>query len=394
MHATHLCCPRCRWETELKLVYSCERCGFSLDVRYDYDSVDKSALKAAFSGGRLWSFRELLPLSAGYGPLTLLEGGTPLLPSVSLGKSFGFELLFKDETRNPTASFKDRPNTVGISMARQFGAKAVAIASTGNGAASISAYAARGGMPCYVFVPEHTSASKLLQIRSHGAELVLTPGDYSASFAAAQDACLREGWANMTSTYLNPYTMEGDKTIAYELFSRLEGRVPDWIIVPLGAGAMLTGVYKGYRELQALGFVSELPRMCGVQASGCAPITRAWEENLPEVLEWENCETVAHAIADPLTGYAKDGTRTLTTIRESNGCGITAPEDDIIRHAAMLARKEGLYVEAGAASASAAAELLYKKGLAAHGQTVVAIITGHGLKENKIIGGAPDESKG
>ena len=393
MNATHLCCPKCGWESDLKMIYLCEKCGFSLDVRYDYNKVDKAKLKAAFSNVRgqgLWSFRELLPLSAEYEPITLSEGATPLLPSVSWSNSPA--LLFKDETRNPTASFKDRPNTVGISTARQFGAKAVAIASTGNGAASIAAYAARGGMPCYVFVPEHTSKSKLAQACSCGAQLILTPGDYSASFAAAQSACLREGWANMTSTYLNPYTMEGDKTMAYELFVQLDGRVPDWIIVPLGAGAMLTGIYKGYQELQKLGYADKLPHMCGVQAAGCAPITRAWEENKAEVLEWKNCDSIAHAIADPLTGYAQDGTRTLMTIRESEGCGVTIPEKDILPYASTLAQKEGLYVESASATAAAAADELCRTGMAANDQVIVAIITGHGLKENKNLGGISDES--
>jgi len=381
MHADALLCEECGWRGPLALRYDCPDCGYSLSVGYDYQAVSAQDVRDALCAAReLWGFRLLLPLRDTKHKVSLHEGGTPLMKSTAIGKEHGVDLYFKDETRNPTCSFKDRPNTVGISVALELGASAVAIASTGNGAASLAAYAAKAGVPCRVFVPEQTSKRKVRQAVAHGAELVKAPGSYSDAFRMCKEACLQNGWANCTSTYLNPYTLEGDKTIAYEVCARMGG-APDWVIVPLGAGPMLAGIYKGFVELRAFGLVDRLPKMAGVQAANCSPITTAFEQGRDEVTPVEVFDTVAHAIADPLTGYERDGTRTLRCIRRSDGCGVSIPEYLIKDFAVLVARDEGIYIEASSAAAVAAVPLMRQRGFLSEGESVVAIITGHGLKD-------------
>lgn len=382
MYANALFCEECDWRGTIELLYNCPECGYSLSVDYDYSQISGDKVKKDFFEAKsLWDFKMLLPLKNMQNQVSLLEGLTPLVKSGVIGNEYGSQLFFKDETRNPTCSFKDRPNTVGISMAIELGAKRVAIASTGNGAASLAAYAARAGIGCHVFVPEDTSDSKVRQAKAHDATIVKVPGSYSNAFDAAKEDCVRNNWANCTSTYLNPYTMEGDKTIAYELYVQMNGKVPDWIIVPLGAGAMLSGIYKGYSELLKLGLVDRLPKMAGVQSANCAPITTAFEKGWDEVVPVDILDTVAHAIADPLTGYERDGTRTLRCMRQSQGCGVSIGEDMIKDYTERLAREEGMYVEASSAVAVAAVEIMKLKGYLAEGETVVSIITGHGLKD-------------
>lgn len=386
MHATGLSCPSCGWSGGLSMQYSCPSCGYSLEVAYDYGEVDKTRLEEALkTPGGVWSFRELLPVAQERNMVSLNEGGTPLIRAEKIFSGEGFCVYLKDETRNPTLSFKDRPNSVGISVAGELGFTDVAIASTGNGAASLAAYAAKAGMHCHVFVPEETPLGKVVQAVYHGADVIKTPGDYSASFHRADAECRLRSWANITSTYINPYTMEGDKTIAYEIFSQMGWKAPDWIVVPLGAGPMLSGILKGFEELVMLGFCDRLPRMAGVQAEGCAPIVRAFEEQMDTVLPWGECRTVAGAIADPLTGYEQDGIRTVRAIRKSDGCGIKVTDEEIMKSVGELAIYEAVLAEPASAASVAAVDQMKRRGLLGPGMTVVAMITAHGLKDGEAL---------
>lgn len=381
MHATHLKCPACGWTGPKAMTYACPKCGYSLDVAYDYDAVDRDEVAQVLRGhATVWSFRQLLPVCDEANIVSLNEGGTPLVPAIRIGKRMGVHLHMKDETRNPTLSFKDRPNSVGISVARELGCKTIAIASTGNGAASLSAYAARAGMPCNVVIPVSTPSGKLVQSLYHGANTIRVEGDYSASFRKAAALCAENGWANLTSTYVNPYTLEGDKTIAYEIYGSL-GKVPDWIVVPLGAGPMLTGIYKGFVELKLLGLCDKLPRMLGVQACGCAPIIDAFLRGDDRVEPWLHTSTVADAIADPLTGYEMDGTRTARSIRTSGGYAVKLTDEAIMAAVAELARDEAMFVEPASAASVAAVDDAMQKGVVKQGETVVSIVTAHGLKD-------------
>lgn len=379
MHAKGLKCWSCDWQGPLEMRYQCPICGNSLEVDYDYERVDKSRVEAVlqrFTG--LWDFEELLPVKEKSSIISMNEGATPLYQAV---EKTGCRAYWKDETRNPTLSFKDRPNTVGISAAKEFGYCEVSTASTGNGGASLAAYAARGKMKCHICIPESTPLGKMAQAKFHGARLTLCEGDYSDSYRINQEQSEKNGWANITSTYLNPYTVEGDKTIAYEIFAQLGRRVPDWISVPLGAGAMLTGIYKGFRELRILGFCSRMPRMIGVQAEGCAPIVDAWLEKRDEVQAWQQCTTIAGAIADPLKGYEKDGTRTLHTIYRSGGTAVKVSDQEMLGWVRCLAEQNGMFVEAASASAAAAIEKLAADQIIGEDDVAVGIITAHGLKD-------------
>lgn len=381
-----LVCSHCGMEVNWGNQYRCPQCADSLEVSYDYAWVDADVFKEAVADASgLWAFRHILPVRDKSDEISLGEGNTPLVRSVRMGEKLQIGLYFKDETRNPTGAFKDRPNTVGISMARSLGLSTVTIASTGNGAASLSAYAAKAGMPCYVFVPQATPAPKIAQASIYGAQIVRVLGDYSSAYKLAFLAAETFHWGNLTSTYLNPYTMEGDKTIAYEIFRQLGYRVPDWIVVPLGAGAMLTGIYKGFEELKLFGMADTLPRMIGVQAAGCAPITTAFERGQSAVEEWHGPKTVAGGICDPLTGYEKDGTRTLNNIRRSNGYGVTVSDEEILFCMQRIAQQEAIFCEPASAAAQAAVEKLVKKGVIQPGDTVVDIITGHGLKDVEAV---------
>lgn len=383
MHATGLQCKRCGWQGELELTYQCPLCGYSLDVLYDYNRVDVRAFQKSLETYYcMWSFGQLLPVQDPEAIVSMVEGNTPLYQSK---QELGCRLYLKDETRNPTLSFKDRPNTVGISVAKELGFKEVSIASTGNGGASLSAYAAKAGMACHVCVPDVTPLGKVLQIAYHGAELIRCQGDYSDSFRRNAALSEKMHWANVTSTYINPYTIEGDKTIAYEIFAQLGNRIPDWIVVPLGAGPLLSGIYKGFRELNLLGLCSSLPRMVGVQAEGCAPIINAWRQHKQKVTAWVHCDTVAGAIADPLTGYESDGTRTLQCIYESDGVGVKVSDASILQAVENLARYEGIFAEPASAATQSAVQTLCAEDVIKEEDVVVGIITANGLKDSEAL---------
>jgi threonine synthase len=366
-----LACYRCSWRGEISNLYSCPACGSSLLVTFagTYEPSNATADEA------IWQYRGFLPVPADAEPVTLGEGDTPLLQARRLNPSGG--LLLKNETVNPTGSFKDRPVAVAATVARVLGLSGLICASTGNTGVAVAAYAARAGLPAACVVPETTPAAKMIQIEAVGASIVRVRGNYSDAYALARAAAESYGWANLTSTYVNPYMLEGDKTVAYELFKQLGERVPDWVLVPVGAGPLLAAIHKGFKELGVPG-----PRMVGVQAAGCAPVVRAFESGTKEVHEWEDSlQTTASSIADPLRGYPEDGTRTLSVVRESGGKAVAVSEEETRQATLDLARSEGLLVESGTAVAVAAYRKLVARELIHPGETTVIVLTGHGLKD-------------
>ncbi|MCA1688614.1 MAG: threonine synthase [Actinobacteria bacterium] len=334
-----LACHRCSWRGQISNLYACPACDSSLLVAYagTYEPSDSTGDQG------IWRYRSFLPVAAD--PVTLGEGATPLLEARRLDPSGG--LMLKNETVNPTGSFKDRPVAVAATVARELGLSGLLCASTGNTGVAVAAYAARAGLPAVCVVPETTPAAKMLQIEAVGARIVRVRGNYSDAYELARAAAEDYGWANLTSTYVNPYMLEGDKTVAFELFEQLGERVPDWVLVPVGAGPLLAAIHKGFEELGVSG-----PRMVAVQAAGCAPVVRAFEAGAEEVREWEHSvETSASSIADPLRGYPEDGTRTLSVVRESGGEAVAVSEEETRQATIDLARSEGLLVEPGAAVA-------------------------------------------
>jgi threonine synthase len=383
--ASHLQCRSCQKEYPLGLHYLCA-CGGILNVIYDLEDsrLRREAEKAllGFPGGPMWRFGALLPVRDTNNIITLGEGGTPLIAAPRLGGAIGLPKLFlKNESANPTASFKDRPTSVGVSVAREFGAERIIIASSGNAGAAAGTYSARAGLPCIVVVPQGTPAGKVAQAQSCGARVVYTEGSYSNAFKLALAAAQTYGWANVSSTFLNPYTVEGDKTVAYEIWQQLGRKVPDWVIVPIGAGPLLVGTLKGFEELRLFGLTDRVPAMVGVQAEGVHPVASAFAAGETEVTAWmQKVRTISTGIADPLVGYPQDGTLTLDAIRSSGGSCLAAPDRETVAMGERLARTEGLFVEPTAATGLHAAALMAEQGLMKPEQTVVALMTAHGLK--------------
>ncbi len=386
-------CSMCGKRVSLGRIYRCDVCEGPLDIDYDYSKIGHASFEGT-SGTRadgMWVYRDLLPVSPGY-MVTLGEGQTPLLKAERLGRSVGLRSLWvKDETRQPTGSFKDRPISVAVSQAREMGTDIVVTASTGNAAASMAAYAAKAGIRAVVLVPADTPVTKLLQIASPGARIVCVDGSFSDCSELAHAAASEFGWCNVTSTFENPYSVEGDKTVAYEIAAALGWRGPSWIIVPVGSGPLLVGIGKGFAEMQRAGLVDHLPKLVAAQAAGCAPIARAFVQNADTVEPWESPHTVAMGIRDPLVGYSVDGTYTLRAVRRSGGQAVAVADEVLLHSARLLIETEGLYVEPSVGVAVAAVSALADAGTIDADDTVVIVSTGHGLKQSPM---SVDEMQG
>jgi threonine synthase len=367
--AFRLGCVWCGAERPLDLRGTCSACGGTLEVR----GGGRAEARRVSS---LWDFARALPVRR---RVSLGEGATPLVRLETLGA--GDELYAKAEWRNPTGSFKDRGSTVAVSAALELGARGVVCASTGNNAASVSAYAARAGLPCLVVLPAGTSPAKIFQARLHGATIVEVEGTFSNAYdLAAAIAAADERWPNLTSTFLNPYMTAAHATIAYELVGEL-GRAPGTVVVPIGAGPMLVGIRDGFRRL-ADSFGPE-PVLVGVQAAGCAPIARAWEAGADEVDAWpDEVASCAGSINDPLVGYAGDGTRTLRAIRASGGAAVAAGDEAILAALRDLGSREGIDCEPAAAATLAAVRL--RDAVEPLPRPVVLVCSGHALKDTSV----------
>ena len=382
MIATKLRCVNCGNTCDLDLIYSCPDCGDILDVVYEYERLAGSDVGGSPFPG-MWRYFDLLPLADPSNIVSLGEGGTALLRCRRLGAEIGLNNLYiKNETTNPTGSFKDRPACLGVSLAKEAGAGTVVVASSGNGAVAVSAYAARAGMKAIVFVPETAPNGKLTQSAVFGAQLIRVRGAYSESYRAAISVAGKYGLPNLTSTFLNPYLVEADKTVAYEISESLGGIAPDYVVVPIGAGPLLVGCDKGFRELEVLGRGKGRPGMIGVQAAGCAPTVAAYQQGLDQVAEWDQTpQTICGGIADPLRGYSRDGTLTLKIIRETGGVAEAVSDEESIESIKVLARTEGIFAEPSGAVGIGALKQLVAAGEIDPDAVVVCLVTGHGLKD-------------
>ncbi|MFI5339157.1 MAG: threonine synthase [Candidatus Methylomirabilales bacterium] len=376
-------CTACGRAHELGRIYRCETCDGPLDILYDYAAIPQDSFDPA-RGARaegIWVHRNLLPVAPAH-IVTLGEGHSPLLRCDRLGARLGLSSLWvKDETRHPTGSFKDRPLSVAISKARELAADTVVTASSGNAAASMSAYAARAGLRGIVFVPANTPPSKLLQIAAMGACVVRIKGSVSDCIQLTQAAAREFGWYNVTTTFENPYSVEGDKTVAYEIAAQLGWRCPRWIVVPTGAGPLPVAIWKGFVEMQRVGLVQATPRLVAAQAAGCAPIARAFQAGDDIVKPWASPKTVASGIQDPLVGYSQDGTLTLNVVRKSDGLAVATSDEAILQGVRLMSQLEGLYVEPTVGAALAAVPGLVHSGTIRENDEVVIVSTGHGLKQ-------------
>lgn len=390
MFATKLRCLRCGKEYPLLMKYNCSKCKGILDVEYDYEAMKKKEIGSHLSIRKdkgMWKFRDFLPIRNKESIVTLREGDTPLFRCERLGALMNLRNFYlKDETRNPTGSFKDRPVSCAISKAKEEGKNTVITSSSGNAGVAVASYAAKAAMKAVILVPSTTPRNKLLSIVCSGGILIKIKGTTSDCFNLTAELSRKYEWANLTSTFLNPFATEGDKTIAYELYLELGG-APDWIVVPIGAGPLLAGIYKGYKELKELGLADRLPRMVGVQAKGCAPIVRAFERGDPRVEAWGTPHTIASGIADPLQGYSGDGTLTLDIIKESGGVAVAVDDDDLIESVRKLSKFAGIFSEPTGASSVASLKKLEHKGILEENDSVVCMITGSGFKDSYTIEG-------
>ncbi len=364
---------------------SCPSCGGELEVIWDLE-----AAKDSFQKGKnlwrngVWSYDALIPISdVANSKVTLSEGGTPLLRSKHLSEILGVRNLYlKDETRNPTGSFKDRAISVGISKAKELGIKDVVCASTGNLAASVSAYCAVAGINAHIFMPNNVPKSKIVQTSAYGASIHLVEGvttdDASVS---ALEASKKTGWFLMRSNpKWNPYPLEGTKTIAFEIAEQLDWSPPDFLLTGVGSGTNLAGNWKGFYEFEVIGLITKIPRLVGVQASGCMPFVDAIQRNLPdsEVKPWKNPKTIASGLAD---AYPPALTQASKAVRESRGTAVAVDDDELVSAAVDLARYEAVYAEPSGAASIAALKHLISQHEIDKGDFVVCEITGSGFKQ-------------
>ena len=328
-------------------------------------------------------YRELLPLDTDSRLVSLGEGGTPLIAAARLAENLGdIEVFLKNETVNPTGSFKDRALAVMTTRACDEGFGRVISSSSGNAGISSAAYAARAGVEATVVAPESTRQIKLAQLTVHGARVIRVRGSTSDTYKLAKVAAETGKWANLTTTFLSPLATAGFKTIGYELADQLDGHSPNWVIAPISAGPILVAVASAFREYHAAGRVDRVPRMVCAQAAGCAPIARAFEEEAQNVMAWSDPpDTIATAIADPLRGYEEDGTLTLRVVRETEGTALTVTDDAIRNAVRRLAELEGVFAEPSGAVPVAALAILRTRGVIQAGSRVACLITGHGLKD-------------
>ena len=385
-----LACSRCEYTAPLRLQdgypYYCPACDSILYVTYGREQVSREAFLSCFASqtgafSSMWRYARFLPLPAGAEPVTLHEGGTPLLRANVLGQENGVETYIKDETRNPTGSFKDRPVSLGVSYALAVGIRRLIVASSGNAAVSTAAYAARAAIPALVVVPRTArTSSKLRQARAYGAQVLLLDGDYNDVFRIVQDLRSQAPMVDVTTTYRSPIPTEANKTVAYELWEQMGGQAPDWVLVPVGSGPLLWGIHQGYRELAEAGLVDKVPRMVAVQAAGCPPIAEAFDRGLSEIEPCLQPKTVADGIADGLLGHEQDGFVTLKAIYESGGAALAVDDAATLQAVKELSRKAGLFAEPTGAISLAGMWELASRRLLKPGDRVVLLVTGHGLK--------------
>lgn len=362
-----------------EVVYLCHRCGELLDVKYDYGELLEKVSQTDFSSRPLsvWRYRELLPVVDEGKIVSLKEGGTKLHHCKRLGEKLGLRKLYiKTEGDNPTGSFKDRGMTVGITKALEYGMKAVICASTGNTSASLAAYAARAGIPCFVVIPSGKIAfGKLAQAVAYGAKIIQIKGNFDDALRIVMEASAR--WRIYLLNSVNPYRIEGQKTLSYEVVDQL-GEAPSKLIVPVGNAGNISAIWKGFKEYRELGFSRRVPKMFGVQASGAAPIVEAVKSGVEAIRPVEKPETVATAIR---IGAPINWRKALRAIRNSGGTAISVADGEILEGQKMLARLEGLFVEPASAASIAGLKRFVEEGLIEKDETVVCVATGHGLKD-------------
>jgi threonine synthase len=377
-------CIECGKKLDLSTVANTCSCDGLLEIAYELSEVHFSLEEQAAIPPHVWKYRELLPI-AGV-PISLKEGGTPLYRCTRLEEACGIkELYVKHEGMNPTGSFKDRGMTVGVSRAAELGIKTVACASTGNTSASMAIYAAKAGMKAIVLLPTgYVALGKVAQALMHGAKVLAINGNFDDALLLIQRACSEKGFYLLNS--VNPYRLEGQKTIAFEIVDQLASydveRVPDRVIVPVGNAGNISAIYKGFREFRELDIIRDVPMMTGIQASKSAPIVDAFRRGLAEIEPVANPHTLATAIR---IGNPINAPKALRAIRHSDGFAESVTDREILQAQKDLARLEGIGVEPASAASLAGLRKLLAQGVIDRDEVVVCVATGHLLKDPEAV---------
>ncbi|MEM2021776.1 MAG: threonine synthase [Zestosphaera sp.] len=370
-----------------------------LDINYDYESLKEFYTREYVNGKPLtsqWKYFDLLLPESSENVVTLNEGATPLIKAQRLAERLGLRRLWiKDETRNPTASYKDRGMSVAVSVAKEFGYRKLVTASSGNAAVALSAYAARAGMEVYAFVIEQASYSKVAQLLFYGAKVVRVRGLGREDPTVKMMRLTYEKFGFFPSPSFgpfNPYQIEGSKTISYEMIEQLQWRVADWVFIPVGAASLLTGVWKGFRDYVELGLINEYPRLFAVQSTGNPPFVRAFKEGQDplNIRPWDHPHTIAWGLEDP---YPWDGDAGLAALRITKGNADEVEDTLIVEAMKLLASSEGIFAEPSGVASLAGLMKALQAGLIDKDEEVVVLITGHGLKDpdvvKEVVGDAP-----
>jgi threonine synthase len=381
MNVTHLECAACGLRHEARRLHNlCTQCGKPLLVRYDLKRAAASLTKESLAtrAPDLWRYREVLPVEHDENIVNLGEGFTPLVHASRLGAQLGLSQLFiKDEGQNPTQSFKARGMAAAVSMAKELGATKLAVPSAGNAAGALAAYAARAGLEAFIFMPNDTPRANVIECEQTGAHVTLMDGlitDCGAEVARRKEA---EGWFDV-STLKEPYRIEGKKTMGYELAEQFDWELPDVIIYPTGGGTGLIGMWKAFDEMEQMGWIgSKRPRMVTVQASGCAPIVRAFEEGKRFADEFPNAQTTASGLRVP---RAIGDFLILDALRASGGTAIAVTDKELIDATRVIGAAEGIFCAPEGAACLPALQKLMADGSVKSAERVVLFNTGSGVK--------------
>src|SRR5512147_1138491 len=378
---TGLTCVFCGSGFSPRVGYTCPQCGITgiLEVQYDYRAIGKALTRRKLASRvdfTHWRYRELLPIADGAQLPALAVGWTPIVAAERLAKHLGVrQLLIKDDGRNPTGSLKDRASSLGVVKAVEKRRKIIACASTGNAASSLAGMAASMGLRSAIFVPQRAPEPKVTQLLIFGATVLRVGGSYEQAYDLCQQSCERWGWYNRNCA-INPYLVEGKKTVGLEIAEHLEWKPPDCIAMSVGDGCTIAGAWKAFRELKAIGLIERTPRMLGVQAAGAAPITEAFRTH--HAMKPIEPKTIADSIA---VGVPRNWKKAVTAIEESGGAMINVEDNEILDAMNYTGHLTGVFAEPAAATAVAGLKRAAAEGLVPRSCHALAVVTGSGLKD-------------
>jgi len=382
MSKIFLRCRECKKEYDPTFKYICDECFGPLDVHYDFPPITKDIFTNREQ--TYWRYFELLPIIDKSNIVSINAGMTPLVRAEKLGKKIGLSNLYiKNDSVNPTFSFKDRPAGVAISKAKEFGLSSVGCASTGNLASATAAHAAKANLPCYIFAPSDIEHAKIAQSLSYGANYIAVDGTYDDANRIAAQIGDTKG-VGIVNINMRSYYVEGSKTLAYEVAEQLDWKVPDQLVVPTGSGAMLNAICKGFEELETISLVDKVSEMhmnCA-QPHGCAPIVNAFKNNSDDVIPVENPDTVAKSLA---IGDPGDGRYVLKRLKQYNGIAQESNNKETLDAILLLAKTEGIFTEPAGGVSVAVLKKMVEDGQIDKDETTVCYVTGNGLKATEAI---------